>query len=158
MPKPSDWQQHKIDKPKNDTEYFERMCRVIFMAGLNWRTLDNKWPGIKKAFDNFDIDKVAAYQEPEIDDLMNNTDVIRNLPKIRAIVANAKTMQNIAAEYGSFEKYLDGLSKQGEDVMRSTIEKQFAFLGKGTTVIFLFSVGQKLPKAHAEWGARHKQV
>jgi len=157
MPNPSEWKHHKVEKPKNDNEYLERMSRVILASGLNWRVLENKWPGIKKAFGGFDVDKISKFQEPEIEELMMNPDVIRNLAKIRAIVANAKTIKNLQAEYGSFEKYLDSLSKQGEDVMRDTLSKTFAFLGKGTTVIFLFAVGQKLPKATAEWEARHDQ-
>ncbi|HSW85409.1 MAG TPA: DNA-3-methyladenine glycosylase I [Candidatus Saccharimonadales bacterium] len=156
MPKPSNWQHHKVEKPKNDNEYFEHMSRTIFLAGLNWSVLEKKWPGIKKAFDNFNIGKIAKYQELEIEELMMNPDVIRNLPKIRAIVANAKEVQAINNKYGSFANYLNELRQAGgEDNLRTTISKQFAFLGKGTTVIFLYSVGEDLPKAHAEWQANH---
>ena len=50
------------EAPKsNDEVYFENMCRVIFQAGLNWQVIDNKWPSIKKAFANFNIDKVACF-------------------------------------------------------------------------------------------------
>jgi DNA-3-methyladenine glycosylase I len=157
MPKPSDWQHHKVDKPKDDNDYFERMSRVIFMAGLNWRTLEKKWPGIKQAFAGFDINKIAGFQEPEIEELMMNTDVIRNLPKIRAIVANSKEMQKIKSDYGSFEQYVSALKKSGgEDQQRSEMSKRFAFLGRGTTVIFLFSIGEDLPKATKEWESRHR--
>src|SRR5579864_2486056 len=156
MPSPSDWHKHKIEKPKNDNEYFERMSRVIFMSGLNWRILDKKWPAIKKAFANFDIDKVAGFKEVKIGELMNNPDVIRNLAKIKAVVSNAKEIQQIIKEQGSFENYLTGLDKSGgEDELRQTLSKRFAFLGQGTTIIFLFSVGQKLPKAHQDWQAQH---
>lgn len=156
MPNPSNWHDHKIEKPADDNDYFERMSRVIFMAGLNWRTLEKKWPGIKKAFADFDIAKVAKLQELEIEELMMNPDVIRNLPKIRAIIANAKTIQALEKEFGSFEKYLAYLRQAGgEDGLREEVSKRFAFLGKATTVIFLFSVGEDLPKAHKEWQARH---
>ncbi|HSX18484.1 MAG TPA: DNA-3-methyladenine glycosylase I [Candidatus Saccharimonadales bacterium] len=144
----------KIDKPKNDDEYFERMSRVIFVAGLNWRVLDNKWPGIKKAFKDFSIDKVAKFQEPEIEELMNDRDVIHNLAKIRAIIANAKEIQSIAKEHGSFANYLKSLGD--EDTKVAALIKRFAFLGKGTTVIFLFASGEDMPKAHTEWHARHQ--
>ncbi len=160
MPKPSEWhmKHYKVTKPKDDSEYFERMSKVIFMAGLNWQVLDKKWPGIQKAFAGFDIAKVAKFQEPEIEELMNNTDVIRNLAKIRAIIKNAQEIQKLAEEEGSFESYLARLHKEGgEDGMRDAVSKRFAFLGKGTTVIFLFSVGQDLPKAAAEWQAHHQK-
>ena len=146
---------HKAEKPANDDAYFERMCHVIFTAGLSWQMIEKKWPGIKKAFANFNIDKIAKFQEPEIEELMMNADVIHNLPKLRAIVANAKTMQEIVQTQGSFEKYLNALEKAGgEDAMMKDIDKRFAFMGKGTTAMFLFSVGKQLPKAHAEWEAR----
>lgn len=155
MPNPSDWKHHKVTEPKNDSEYLERMSRVILASGLNWQVLEKKWPGIVKAYDNFDVDKVSKYLEPEIDDLMNNPDVIRNLAKIRAIVANAKTVKELSKENSSFAMYLDSLSKHGEDEMRATLSKQFAFLGKGTTVIFLFAVGIDQPKAMEQWQKRH---
>ena len=146
-----------MEKPKNDNDYFERMSRVIFMSGLNWQTLDKKWPGIKKAFANFDVNKVAKFQESKVEELMANPEVIRNLSKIRAVIANAKQIQVAVAEYGSFAKYLTALRRDGgEDRLRNAISKQFAFLGKGTTVIFLFSVGEDLPKARREWEHQHK--
>jgi len=157
MPRPSAWHDRQVEKPKDDTDYFERMSRVIFMSGLNWRTLEKKWPGIQAAFAHFNIAAVAEFQEPEIEALMHNPAVIRNLAKIRAVVANAQTMQHIACEHGSFEQYLSELKKLGgEDTLRDEVSKRFAFLGKGTTVIFLFSVGEEVPKATKEWEARHQ--
>src|SRR6266513_2541327 len=118
MPKPEEWMKHhKIEKPKNDNEYLERMSRVILATGLNWRVVKNKWPGIKKAFADFDVNKVSKLQEPEIEELMMNPDVIRNLAKIRAIVANAKNIKELSKEHGSFAKYLDSLQKEGGEDM-----------------------------------------
>ncbi len=159
MPKPDEWtmKHHKIEKPKDDDEYLERMSRVILASGLNWRVLENKWPGIRKAFAGFNVNKISQFQEPEIEELMMNPDVIRNLAKIRAIVANAKTIKELSNQHGSFATYLDSLNKAGgEDKMRDELSKQFAFLGKGTTVIFLFATGMDMPKATKEWQARHK--
>ena len=151
----SNWHEHKAERPKDDDGYFERMSRIIFTAGLNWHTIDKKWPGIQKAFAHFDIDKVAKFQEMEIEELMMNPDVIRNLLKIRAIVSNAKEMQKVHDEFGSFEAYLGSLRKAGgEDELRKGVSKRFAFLGPGSTAIFLFSVGEDLPKAHQEWLAK----
>jgi DNA-3-methyladenine glycosylase I len=129
------------------------MSRVIFLSGLNWRTLEKKWPGIQTAFEAFKIDAVAAFQEPEIEALMRNPAVIRNLAKIRAVVANAQTMQGIAREHGSFEHYLSELKQSGgEDAMRAEVRKRFAFLGKGTTGMFLYLVSEEMPEASTEEG------
>ena len=159
MPQPSNWQirHQEMEKPKNDDEYFERMSRVIFMSGLNWQTLDKKWAGIKKAFANFDVNKVAKFQESKVEELMENPEVIRNLPKIRAVIANAREIQAVSGKYGSFAKYLAELRREGgEDELRNAISKRFAFLGKGTTVIFLFSAGEDLPTARRELQNKHK--
>ncbi len=157
MPKPEWRMHHKVTKPKDDNEYFERMCRVILAAGLNWQVLEKKWPGIRTAFADFNIDKVARFQEPEIEELMMNPAVIRNLAKIRAIVKNAQEVQAVVAEHGSFENYLTSLRRDGGEAgLRQAVSKRFAFLGTGTTVIFLFGVGQDMPDATKEWQARHQ--
>jgi hypothetical protein len=66
-------------------------------------------------------------------------------------------MQHIAREHGSFEHYLSELKKLGgEDALRDEVAERFSFLGKGTTVIFLLSVGEELPKATNEWKESHR--
>src|SRR5438105_15447363 len=156
MPKLSDWGDHKFTKPGGDNEYFEKMSRVIFVAGLNWKVVDNKWPAIKKAFAGFDVNKVAAFSETQIEELMFNKDIIRNFAKLKGTVANAKQFQQISKDYGSFSKYLEALRKEGgEDALRSQIAKRFAFLGDGTTVMFLYGVGEDLPKTMQQMQAKH---
>ena len=58
---PEWWYREK--RPANDEAYFENMCRVIFQAGLNWQVIDNKWPTTKKAFANFNIEKIACFTD-----------------------------------------------------------------------------------------------
>ncbi len=156
MPRPDEWQHH-LEMPKDDNEYFERMSRVIFTSGLKWTTLEKKWPGLRRAFDNFDIAVVADYSEAKVDQLMGNSDVIRNLGKIKAVIGNAAKMQQLIRENGSFKRYLDDLEVSGgEELLTASLSKQFAYLGKGTTVIFLLSVGIQLPKATSEWHEQHQ--
>jgi DNA-3-methyladenine glycosylase I len=107
------------------------MSRVIFVSGLNWQTLEKKWPGIQTAFANFNVDAVAEFQEPEIEALMLNPAVIRNQLKIRAVIANAQTMQHIAHGHGSFENYLYQLKQSGgEDTVRDEVMKRFSFFAR----------------------------
>jgi 3-methyladenine DNA glycosylase Tag len=149
-------QPHEVTRPTTDNEYFARMSRVILASGLNWRTLEAKWSGIAQAFADFDVATVASFTEPQIEALVANPAVIRNLPKIRAIVANAGEFQAIATAHGSFAAYLADLRQRGGEAgMREAISQRFAFMGKGTTVIFLFAVGEELPEATKEWEARH---
>ena len=82
--------------PKNDDEYFERMTRSLFTAGLNWKVIEKKWPDIKRLFANFSIDEVAQFNDDDIDRLLKDEGMIRSVKKITAVVANAQTMQKVS--------------------------------------------------------------
>jgi 3-methyladenine DNA glycosylase Tag len=141
----------EIDPPKDDNEYFERMCFTIFRSGLNTNVLNAKWPAIRSALQEFDTPMVAEYAEPEIDALMADPRIIRSRPKISAVVKNAREMLGVATEYGSFSNYLDALwTNGGEFVARDAISKRFAFLGRTTTVMFLLSVGRDMPESQKQ--------
>jgi DNA-3-methyladenine glycosylase I len=90
-------------RPADDNVYFENMCRVIFQAGLNWHVIDNKWSTTRKAFANFNINKVAYFTNADIERLMEDTGIIRNKGKIRAIIQNAQNFKAIEKQYGSFQ-------------------------------------------------------
>src|SRR5208283_3713054 len=90
---PEWWYREK--RPANDNAYFENMSRVIFQAGLNWRVIDNKWPTIKKAFANFNINKVASFTNADVERLMKDPGVVRNKGKIQATIQNAIRFQAI---------------------------------------------------------------
>jgi len=153
----SDWHHDVASPPKDDNEYLERMSRVIFVSGLNWGTVEKKWPGIRRAFDGFDVALVADFDDRKLDELMANADVIRNMPKIKAIVRNAATMQDIAKDYGSFRKYIDSLvASSSEADLITKMSKQFAFLGKSTAVIFLLSIGVELTETTKSWSDQHR--
>ena len=134
---------HKLPTPTNDNDYFARMSWIIFMSGLNAAVMDKKWPGIKRAFHDFDIDQVAQMEQPDIDELMTNPDIIHNQAKIQAIITNARHLQSILAEHGSVKKYLDTLNHNGQADAIKELSKHFAFIGPGTGHMFLASLGYK---------------
>lgn len=80
----------KITAPKSDDEYFARLTKTIFQSGLNWKTIDNKWPNFEKAFAKFSIPRVARFAEKQIAELMNDESIVRNEKKIRSTVYNAQ--------------------------------------------------------------------
>jgi len=84
---PPNW---RVSPPKDDDEYFERMTKAIFQAGLNWKMIDNKWPNFEKAFSKFSISKVAKFGDSQIATLMKNEGIVRNEGKIRATIYNAQ--------------------------------------------------------------------
>jgi DNA-3-methyladenine glycosylase I len=141
-----DWACKEGELPTKDSKYFENMTRVIFQAGLNWKIVTMKWPDFKEAFADFDIDKVATYDDADMARLMQNKAIIRNEAKIKATILNAQVLQDIAARHGSFQPYLkELLANQGLEQTMMTLQKQFNRLGKTSVHIYLWSVGVKVP-------------
>ncbi|MDM1555304.1 DNA-3-methyladenine glycosylase I [Chryseobacterium indologenes] len=96
-------------KPVHDDEtIFEFLVLESFQAGLSWYTILSKRENFRKAFDNFDYKKVALYSDKKIDELMNNSGIIRNKLKILAAVTNARQFMVVQKEFGSFSKYIWG--------------------------------------------------
>ncbi len=90
----------------NDRELFELLVLEGFQAGLSWITVLNKREAFRLAFDNFDVKKVAKYNEAKISELMNNADIIRSKNKIESAINNAKVFMKIQKEFGSFSNYI----------------------------------------------------
>ena len=133
------------EKPSSDSVYFENMCRVIFQAGLNWHVIDGKWANTKKAFSNFNIEKIACYTDADIQQLMNNPGIIRNKGKIQAIIQNAQNFVAIKKRYGSFQKYLDSLDKSNNYANATAdLVNKFKWLGPPSASLFLYTVGEKI--------------
>lgn len=94
----------------DDHRLFEMLILESFQAGLSWECVLNKREHFRKAFDNFELEKVCAYDEKKIEELKNNKDIIRNRLKINAAINNAKIYKDIIEEYGSFSSYIWGFS------------------------------------------------
>ncbi len=143
---------------ENDNELFERLMFEINQAGLNWILILKKQDNFRKAFDNFNIEKVAKYGEKEFQRLMNDPGIIRNKLKINAAINNAKVILNIMEETGSFSKWLDILSEKNLSLEEWTkvFKKKFKFTGGEIVNEFLMSTGY-LPGAHSP-SARYMNV
>lgn len=93
--------------PKHDDhELFELLILESFQAGLSWITILKKRENFRKAFDNFDIQKVANYNNEKIDELLSNTGIIRSKNKILSAINNAKIFMQIQKDFGSFANYI----------------------------------------------------
>lgn len=90
----------------DDRKLFEFMVLDSFQAGLSWKTILHRRENFRKAFDNFDAKKIAAYGDKKIEALLSDTGIIRNKLKILATIKNAKLFLEIQKEYGSFDKYI----------------------------------------------------
>ena len=98
----NEWCQINFD----DKYLYEMLILESFQAGLSWECVLNKRESFRRAYDNFDIDKVCAYDEEKVEELLNNKDIIRNKLKIKASINNSKIFKEIVKEYGSFYDYL----------------------------------------------------
>lgn len=91
---------------KDDASIFEFLILETFQAGLSWITILRKRDNFRKAFDNFDYQKIANYSETKLAELMQNSGIIRNDAKIRAAVTNAQAFIMVQEEFGSFSDYI----------------------------------------------------
>ena len=93
--------------PNFDDKYlYEMLILESFQAGLSWECVLNKRESFRKAYDDFELDKVIFYDENKVCELLNNKDIIRNKRKINASINNSKIFKTIVCEYGSFHNYL----------------------------------------------------
>ena len=90
----------------DDETIFEFLILETFQAGLSWYTVLAKRENFRKAFDNFDWNKIANYTEEKMEQLTEDAGIIRNKLKIKATVTNAQAFIKIQEEFGSFSKYI----------------------------------------------------
>jgi DNA-3-methyladenine glycosylase I len=90
----------------DDKKHFEFLLLDAFQAGLSWKTILYKRENFRKAFTDFDVEKVAKFSEKKLEKLMHDEGIIRNRLKIFGAVKNAKAFIKIQKEFGSFDKYI----------------------------------------------------
>jgi DNA-3-methyladenine glycosylase I len=92
----------------NDKKLFEFLILEGFQAGLSWKTILHKRENFRKAFDNFDFNKIAKYNQRKINSLLKDAGIIRNKLKIEGAITNAKAFIQVRKEFGTFNKYIWG--------------------------------------------------
>lgn len=133
----------------NDNELFCRLVLEINQAGLSWETILRKEVAFRKAFDNFDIAKVAAYTENDRERLLADAGIIRNRLKVNAAIENAKSIRQLQKAYGSFENWLNHHHPKTKEEWVKLFKKTFKFTGGEIVNEFLMSTGY-LPGAHTQ--------
>ena len=133
------------------SQYLEAMSQAGFQAGISWKVVEAKWPGINKACKGFKPATVAKFNGEDIDRLMQNTDVIRNRAKLQGIVMNARRLLELDKAHGTFKKYLDSLGSFESQL--KALHKEFKFVGESGGYYFLWRVGESVPDWE-EWEKR----
>jgi len=138
----------------DDKYLYEMLILESFQAGLSWECVLNKRDCFRKAYDNFDLDKVCSYNNEKIIELLNNKDIIRNKLKINASINNSKIFREIVKEYGSFYSYLkiftqdkiiyeiDKTTNELSDAISSDLQKRgMKFVGSTIIYSYLQAIG-----------------
>jgi len=151
--------QDVLNKTYHDTQYgfplteddalFERLVLEINQAGLSWITILKKAENFKRAYDRFDVDRVAGYGQPDRARLLTDAGIIRNRLKVDAAIENARRIQGLRAEFGSFAGWLDSHYPLDREDWTRLFKKTFVFTGGEIVNEFLMSAGY-LPGAHEE--------
>ena len=144
---------------KNDNELFCRLVMEVNQAGLSWRTILKKEEGLRKAYHNFDIARIAKYKEKDIERLLSDTGIIRNKLKVSAAVYNAQKIIGLQKEFGSFRKWLDvhvKVCKQDKYLWVKLFKQHFKFVGGEIVGEFLMSINL-LPGSHGKGCFRYKE-
>ena len=145
----------------DDRLLFEKLALESFQSGLSWRTILNKREAFRAGFAGFEIDKVAAFAEADVERLLADAGIVRHRGKIEAVINNARRARELIAEAGSlaafvwrYEPEAPGLpqsrSTAPESVALSKALKQRGWRFVGPTTIFAFMQAMGLVNDHAE--------
>lgn len=125
----------------DDQELFGRLILEMNQAGLSWEIILKKEANFKKAYDHFDIKKIAAYGDDDKQRLLSDQGIIRNRLKIDAAIKNARILLQIQKEYGSFAAWLTSHHPMSKEKWVTLFKKTFFFMGNEIVNEFLMSVG-----------------
>jgi DNA-3-methyladenine glycosylase I len=159
----------------DDQKLFEFLALDGMQAGLSWNTILRKRENFRQAFDHFDIQLVAGYDDRKIQELLANPGIVRNKAKINAIIQNANRVLEIQQEFGSLDAYLWGFTGGGtlqnrwqtlseipvtspiSDAMsKELIARGFKFCG--STILYAFMQAAGMVNDHIVSCYRYKEL
>ena len=129
----------------------------INQAGLSWITILRKADNFRKAYRDFNIEKVAKFGEKDRARLLADAGIIRNRLKVNAAIENAKRIRALQKEFGSFKGWLDAHHPLSKEEWTKLFKKTFVFTGGEIVNEFLMSTGY-LPGAHDKKCPVYKKV
>ncbi|MBJ3785999.1 DNA-3-methyladenine glycosylase I [Devosia sediminis] len=145
----------------DDRRLFEKLSLEAFQSGLSWRTILNKREAFRAAFAGFDIAKVAAFTDADVDRLLADKGIVRHRGKIEAVINNAARAQELIAEAGSIAAFVwryeahtpaapQSQSTSPESVALSKALKKRGWRFVGPTTVFAFMQAMGLVNDHQE--------
>jgi len=159
----------------DDQKFFEFLILESAQAGLSWYTILKRREGYRKAFASFDVEKVAAFDETKVEQLMQNNNIIRHKGKINAAINNAKLFIIIQKEFGSYSKYMWGFvnhktivneltklsdypatSDESDQLSKDLKQRGFKFIG--STICYAYMQACGLVNDHSMACYKRKQI
>jgi DNA-3-methyladenine glycosylase I len=159
----------------DDRKLFEFLVLDAAQAGLSWRTVLLKRENYRKAFDNFDAEKVARYTEKHMQRLLTNPGIIRNRLKVQSAVTNARATLQVRDEFGTFDRYIwqfvggkplinriqslkqiPATSNESDAMSKDLKARGFNFVG--STICYAFMQAAGLVNDHLVTCFRHREV
>jgi DNA-3-methyladenine glycosylase I len=144
----------------DDRHLFEMLTLEGAQAGLSWITILKKREGYRQAFDNFNVQKVAKYNDRKVESLMKNPNIVRNRLKIASTIQNARMFIEVQREFGSFDKYLwqfvngkpivnkwktvkdfPAKTKESDILSKDLLKRGFKFVGSTICYAYMQAVG-----------------
>ena len=142
-------------QPKSLDQYLEVQSKPVFQAGMSWRVIESKWPGVREAMHNFQVGAVAAMGDEQIDALADDTRMIRSRRKIAAIVHNAQKLIELDEKHNGLRNYLRSFPDY--DALAKDIKKQFKYMGEMGIYYWLYATSEEVP-GYEEYQARQVKV
>lgn len=124
-------------------DYLEILTKAMFQAGVSWKLVDDKWPAFREVFADFDPKKVAAFDQADVERLLQDARILRSPKKIQGTIENAKAILAIDSEFKGFKNYLR--SKGSYKSLSTDMRKRFKYIGELSVYYFLFRVKEPVP-------------
>ena len=159
----------------DDKKHFEFIVLDSFQAGLSWQIVLKKRENFRKAFSNFDVNRISNFDTEKIQKLLSDEGIIRNRLKIQATIENAKAFIKVQKEFGSFDKYiwqftgstaiknkwkslseLPASSKESDIMSKDLKKRGFKFVG--TTICYAYMQAAGMVNDHIINCPRYKEV
>ncbi|MFX1539066.1 MAG: DNA-3-methyladenine glycosylase I [Promethearchaeota archaeon] len=159
----------------DDRLLFEYLILEGAQAGLSWYTILEKRENYRKAFDNFDYNKIAQYDEKKVEELMQNPGIVRHRLKIRSTITNAQAFLRVREEYGTFDKYIwdfvdhkpiqnnwktlrevPAKTELSEKISKDLKKRGFKFVG--STIVYAFMQAVGMVNDHTIDCFRHEEL
>jgi hypothetical protein len=130
--------------PASLNDYLEVMTRAVFQAGVRWKQIADRWDAYRTAFETFDVQRIARYDDLDIERVLDTPGVLRSPRKARAVVTNAQTLLEIHAEHGDLRIYLRSFDSY--ETLAKDMKKRFKLMGDLNVWYFLFRSGEAVPR------------